>query len=342
MDNFAEKVIQLGQKCLEQVPVLVLGSGASYPHGIGGMRELQLHLVSKMSPASESEAASWQLFLNELKSGKDLETALHDVRLTPPLEAQVISLTRDLILADDQKVFRALVKEEVSFPLTKLIRYLHRTTHSLVSVITTNYDRVAEYAVDAAGIEHATGFSRGYYRRFYGGKQYEGFAQNDKIVEILKVHGSVDWFIDQHGDSVALPDAITAPTSLTPLMVTPGTGKYAVTHEEPFRSIITRSDGAFEKARGVFCVGYGFNDRHIQPKLRKRVLSDAAPVVLLARTLTPNAKGFIQECSHKSWLALEESEAGCRAYFSEQPKGVEVPIALWEFDKFLSEVIGTV
>lgn len=87
-------------------------------------------------------------------------------------------------------------------------------------------------------------------------------------------------------------------------------------------------------------MGYGFNDRHIQPKLRKRVLTEGVPIVILASTLTENARKFILECKHKLFLGAEKSNTGCKAYFPEEPKGVEIPIPLWELDCFLTEVIG--
>lgn len=57
------------------------------------------------------------------------------------------------------------------------------------------------------------------------------------------------------------------PTGYTPLIVPPGKEKYSTTHEEPYRTIIEEADKEFKRAGSFLCIGYGFNDSHIQPKL---------------------------------------------------------------------------
>lgn len=204
------------------------------------MDELKDFLSTNVKAEKGDESTAWESFMGQLQKGIDLETALHTAQLTEQLEAKVIKQTHSLILSEDQKVFRSVLQEKTSFPLTRLIRHLARTTHPTISIVTTNYDRIAEYASDAAEIAHTTGFSHGYLRRFHSINEYAGVTGLSKVVEILKVHGSIDWFIDPQGNAMALPDSADIPSSFSPLLVTPGTGKYAATHEEPFRSIITR------------------------------------------------------------------------------------------------------
>jgi hypothetical protein len=123
-------------------------------------------------------------------------------------------------------------------------------------------------------------------------------------------------------------------------LVTPGTGKYLVTHDEPFRTIISRSDAAFASARSALCVGYGFNDRHIQPKLTNRILKEKVPIVILARSLTPKTKEFLAQCKNPHYLALEMSGSGSRAFHAGCPGGVELPEPIWEFGAFVEAVAG--
>jgi hypothetical protein len=267
MSDPIEDIVKLAQKCIEQVPVIVLGSGASRQFGISGMTELQNHLLKHVKPLNPADAKLWGDFTTELGHCNDLELALHRVQLSPSLEAEVVKLARQVILQDDQAVFRKLLDGKLELPFTALLRHLLRSTHTSVSVVTTNYDRLAEYAADSTGVEHTTGFSHGYYRSFDGMPSENHKIRALRHVEVLKVHGSVDWFQDTNGTVLCLPDGVDTPSSLSPLLVTPGTSKYLATHEEPFRTIITRSDAAFADARAVLAVGYGFNDRHIQPKL---------------------------------------------------------------------------
>lgn len=337
MSDPTEQVIKLAQKCVGQIPVVVLGSGASAQYGIGGMGALKDHLLASIKPADANENGAWILFSTELAKTGDLEMALYNVRLPSALEAQVVSSTRDMVLRDDLTVFQNLVQGKVEFALSALLKYLLRTTHLKIQVVTTNYDRIAEYACDVANATFDTGFRGGYLQAFQPG---DDLKFGGKVVEILKVHGSLDWFIDEHQSVIALPDYIKAPKSYSPLLVTPGTGKYFVTHEEPFRTIITRSDAAFASARSALCVGYGFNDRHIQPKLTNRVLKEKVPIVILARELTPRTKEFLDQCKHPNYLALEMSGNGSRAFCSDHPAGVDLPEPIWDFGNFVEAVAG--
>jgi hypothetical protein len=341
MGNPVEEAVKLAQRCIEKVPVIVLGSGASRPFGISGMPELQAHLMKQVNPASAGDAQLWAEFTSELARCGDLELTLHNVRLSPSLEAEVVNQTRRLVLRDDLRAFEDLLAGQAEFPVSTLLRHLFRSTHSSVTVVTTNYDRLAEYAADVEGLENTTGFTHGYFRSFGTLTAPNQPSRGSRVVEILKVHGSVDWFQDAHGTALCLPDSAHIPPSFVPLMVTPGTGKYLATHEEPFRTIITRSDAAFANARAVLTVGYGFNDRHIQPKLTNRVLRQQVPLLVLARTLTRSARSFLAQCKHSSFLALEADGANTRAHCLAHPSGLDLPgTNLWEFGKLLADTIG--
>ena len=106
------------------------------------------------------------------------------------------------------------------------------------------------------------------------------------MVDIWKVHGSIDWFRGQDDSIYSLPSIILPPEGYKPAIVTPGIDKYRQTHEEPFRTIITGADAAIEAGNSFFCVGYGFSDEHIQPKLVDRCKRQGKSIVVLAKKLT--------------------------------------------------------
>jgi hypothetical protein len=334
-----DDILKLGQKCLERVPVTVLGSGASLAHGVGGMGDLQTHLLKTVIPEAD-EVIIWDRFKSALADTSDLEKALHQVQLTEPLEQRVVGATREMVIGGDRGLLDQLVKGQVNLPHSRLFRHLLNSTHTRLSVVTTNYDRLAEYAADAGGIIHSTGFAGAYVRSFESGRLTSPVPQGTRQVDILKVHGSLDWFMDDDQNSFALPDDLIAPATHKPLMVTPGTGKYLATHMEPFRSIIACSDNAFASARSILCVGYGFRDMHIQPKLTKRAANERVPVVVLARTLTPEARAFLRLCKHATVLGLEQSGGGSTAYTSAAPDGIKLDRPIWRFDEFLRSTIG--
>jgi len=331
-----EAAIQLGQKCLEATPVIVLGSGASMPYGVGGMTELRNHLLATVNPTPDDKA-TWDSFTDQLKKhNSDLESALQAVTLSDSLLDQVVRRTREMILQDELLLADKVLAREVRLTLTRLFNHLFNSTHHTLSVVTTNYDRLSEYAADVARVNHYTGFSGSYFKFFDNAAKNPRASAKQRTVEVWKVHGSLDWFKDQDGLAVALPCDVAFLHKLTPLIVTPGVTKYAATHQEPFRSIMQNSDAALVAARSFLCIGYGFRDEHIQPKLIERVQRDSIPIVVLARTLSDSARAFLAKCKHTGYLALEQAGTSTRAFFHGNATGIDIPnSSLWEFDTFL-------
>ena len=335
-------LLQIAQKCIESFPVLILGSGASAPHGVRGMRELKDHLLDLLTPLYDTNDA-WRQFVAALNETDDLEAALQRVQLPDDILASVTRATRSCILEDDSTVFERLALRQLALPLTRLYKHLLRSTNHTLSVVTTNYDRLAEFAADSAKLAWYTGFSRGLLR-FFGPRNVtrQRTATENRTVEIWKVHGSVDWFMDTDSIAVGLPYDDGFPSALTPLLVTPGSIKYEATHQEPFRTIIANADTAIANARSYLCIGYGFNDTHIQPKLVERVRDHTTPIVILTRTMRQPAKDFLGKCKKAPFLALEQVDTATRVYSSQSPDGYELPNCdLWQLDKFLDAVIGT-
>ncbi|WFU71330.1 hypothetical protein [Bradyrhizobium sp. CB2312] len=104
------------------------------------------------------------------------------------------------------------------------------------------------------------------------------------------------------------------PAGYSPLMITPGIDKYRLTHGEPFRTILGCSDAALENARAYFCVGYGFNDEHLQTKLIERCDRDSVPLVVITKELTTSARTFLGGGRCRRYLAIEEGTMGARLH----------------------------
>ncbi len=336
-----ETVIQLAQKCLQESPVIVLGSGHSAAYGISGMGGLKSHLLANVKPGpTTQEQEAWNGLKVALQTD-DLETALQKVAIPASLLADVIHQTRGLILSEDLAVFERIATGETTPALVRLYRHLFNSTNHSLSVVTTNYDRIAEYAADLAHFCHYTGFTGHHLGFFDSVDDARRRLINGRLVEVWKVHGSLDWFADSRGVVIALPGRIEPPKGLTPLLVTPGSTKYEATHQEPFRSIMHHADAALVSGRSYLCVGYGFNDIHIQPKLVERVRHQSTPLVILARTLTNSARTFVAESCKSSFLAFERADTATRVYSQEHPEGIELPsTSLWQLDRFLDATIG--
>lgn len=337
-----EDVASLCQKCVHKSPVIVLGSGASVPHNIRGMTELASYLREAVAPDDGEETKAWAKIDQSLAAGDHLEAALEKNTLPNSLVQKVVRSTWDFIAGDDYALFQAALGGNTGFPLTTLFSGLFRSTSKNIDVITTNYDRVVEYAADHGGYITANGFRPGYMRRADGAENltFRQGATKAKTVTVWKVHGSLDWFIDPAGGVISLPLMKDLPEGLTPLIVTPGVSKYQRTHEEPFRSAIHGADRVLKSASGVICVGYGFRDNHIHPKLVTRCKIHDVPILVVARTLTKEAIDFLKVNGGRHFAALEKHENGTTVYTRDHIDGVVIPdVSYWEFPE-LNKLIG--
>ena len=220
-----EIAIEIGQDCLKASPVIVLGSGASVPAGIPSMADLATHLI-EFKPhkgLSGHDHESWHQFVSRLQC-QDLESALASSSISESLSDLVIEQTWTLIKDADVKVFNRLIADRGLLPLGRLYSHLFKSTHRTATVVTTNYDRLAEYAADAAGYCHYTGFTHGYLRRRQATQSRISFVQSNRraqTVDIWKVHGCLDWFIDNSEQVVGVVSAKSVPAGCRPAIVIP-------------------------------------------------------------------------------------------------------------------------
>lgn len=343
MASEIEQVAKLAQEIVNasSQPTLVVGSGLPAAYGVRGMSGLADHLVAEIKP-EDGETQVWSDFRKALEK-VDLEQALQRVAMPDGLHSRVLQCTRDVIAKDDLAVLRRVIDQKVRLSLSKLFTHMFNSTHRVVHVITTNYDRLIEYAADDAGFIHDTGFSPGYLRKrdINWAAALKRVQDGPRIVEITKVHGSVDWYADQTRIVRAISTVPEEMPSLSPLIVTPGTRKYQDTHDEPYRSMMQRADDCLRRATGFLCIGYGFNDQHIQPILIERAVQEQVPVVVLARKLTPNARDLVIKRCTGSYLAMECDGNGTRVFSSDWPDGKTIAdCSLWDLYGFIETLIN--
>ena len=338
-----ERVLELGQGCLQRTPTIILGSGASVPYGIPGMWPLGQHLRGSNLPSTcnaPEDVDTWRAFLDTVQR-EDLESALTHVHVTGQVLAHIVNTTWRYLNRADLQVFFRVVSDRRCMALTRLFEYLFNSTHQEIDVVTPNYDRIAEYAAEAAGYMAYTGFgfqcvaaraTNPHPKVFAGGRQL-------RTVNVWKVHGSFGWFADNLGRLVSLPPLTDIPEELTPVIVTPGIEKYRRTHDEPFRSVMQRADDAVRQARAFICVGFGFNDPHLQPLITERCGSPDVPLVLITKQVSETAHSILKSGRYLRYLAIEECQGGSRIYANEFPDGVElIGPSLWSLDEFLNSM----
>jgi hypothetical protein len=335
MTNCFEEISKEAQKYLSEGTVIILGSGASVSYGLPSMIELGNELVASVKP-TEHNALLWERFIKEFEVCHDVEKALNLVQLSEDLLDQITRVTWRYIGFWDLKLYQELLENVTSLALTRALQFFLRVANPQISVVTTNYDRIAEYASNIAGAHVYTGFSPGWIQQ----SSSQSWSKARRQVKLWKVHGSLDWFEREDGEIIGIPLSTQIPSGLRPVVVTPGITKYQHTHREPFRSVIAQADQALSSAGSFLCIGYGFNDEHIQPKLIARIHRYNVPVVVLTYKLTDAARKLLLTTPCRRYLLIEACDSGSRAYSTQYPQGTELPgRIIWQLDNFLETIL---
>lgn len=342
MPSELETICALAQGYLSKAPTLVIGSGASAAYGVGGMDTIRDHLLGIDGTAVPGASPDlWGTFAGALRQ-EGLEGALDAVTLADDTVQWLVSKVRARIVDGDRQVFAKLIVGNKSvLHLGRLFRHLFQSTVRRISVVTTNYDNLCEYAADMSGYTFNVGFPRGHIRLWDSGDSQAPVQRPNRLVDVWKVHGSIDWYINGKGEVLSL-DSQSVPDGLSPLIITPGTSKYLRSHEEPFRTILASADQCLSESAAYLCVGYGFRDRHIEPKLVQRI-RQGTPIMVLAKNLTPQARTLVLNGQCRNYLVVEcspSNQANSIAYFPGHDEGVEVPErCLWDLGGLLDSVL---
>lgn len=146
-------------------PVIVLGSGASISYGIASMWEIQKRLKVLFGAHDYSHKESKDAvakFMDNLSKGMGLEEALLHVSMPEEVETDIVDEVWKLIAGQDYDVFKRVLNGE-KIDLKRLFEYLiYMRPDTILNVVSTNYDKIAEYAASQAGAYINTGFASTY------------------------------------------------------------------------------------------------------------------------------------------------------------------------------------
>ena len=276
-------------------PVIVLGSGASVSYSIPSMGILANELKDffKANPYHDKIADdSVKRLIELLDSGMGLEAVLLDIKVPERVETDIVNVVWKVILKSDAQVYeRFLGGEDIN--LKQLFDYIiYGDPSKTLNVVSTNYDRIAEYAACQTNAYINIGFTHGLMGKLKDNimsnppkteKDYTGF------INILKVHGSLDWY--RKDDTIYnIPNSSKNPLGFTPCIVTPGTNKYERTQQEPHRQLLSAVDKIFEGTQNYLCIGYGFNDKHVQEMLLKYAKRRKAKILIVTKEITDSIR----------------------------------------------------
>jgi hypothetical protein len=327
--------------------VTVIGSGLSCAEGLPGMVALATELSIKVPTAiSEADKGTWESIEASLATD-GLEGALLKHPPTEGIESAIIQFSFAFVLAKEQEAIAACVTGNRKLKIAYLLPHISAATPKIARIITTNYDRLIEFAIEAEG----WGVDTMMVGRYWGKHDPELSSKlmiRDVLpgnkgavrliyrnhVKLFKPHGSLDWFMA--GDT-----PMTSSMGLTsdPLIITPGVGKYKKGYGQPFDAHRDRGNVAIDSASSILCIGYGFNDDHLQTHLSPK-LKGGAKALLLTRDLSANARTVVAQSPNCTALVNSADAANPGTIVVRGSTEVLIPdVEWWDVENFVKGVL---
>ena len=97
--------------------------------------------------------------------------------------------------------------------------------------------------------------------------------------------------------------------------------------------MIEEADKEFRKAGSFLCVGYGFNDSHIQPKLITQIKNGGKPIVVITKGATRECLRLVADADVKKYLILEADGTQTKVISNEDEYIVQD--CVWSLDNFM-------
>lgn len=297
-----EDIFRTIQEYITDVPLMLIGTGASIPVGIPGMNELANYLQDKLDSKYSSDT-NWCDISDRLRNGIDLESALTSYHLEKELLDDIKKYTWELVTTADLRLFYEKVLFGKKLPLSTLLFKLLQPNPHRLDILTTNYDRYIEYCCDQINVRIDNRYRGMYFKRTNSDE-----LNKKNIINLLKVHGSLDSFIDEKtNESISIPLQNKIPNGFMPEIITPGSDKYKAILVSTSREILHTADSLIDKASNFLCIGYGFNDSQIQEKIITKIKS-GTPIVVVTKTLTDEALNIINSNSRNYAVIMDGKE----------------------------------
>lgn len=329
--------------------VTIIGSGLSCAEGLPSMSVLANELCAKIpTMITAGDLPIWNAIKVHLDAGDGLEIALHKAATNDSVEDAILSVTADFVLSKELAAIEACLNAGRQLKLSSLLPHLSAANPKVASIITTNYDRLIEFAAERAGWGVDTmmvGRYWGFYDPVASDKSFVQSVINGpkktlrlhyrNRVRLFKPHGSLDWY-SSNGSVVASVMPLTGPR----LIITPGVGKYRKGYHQPFDAHREQGNAAIDNASAVLCIGYGFNDDHLQTHLLAR-LAEGTRGLLLTWELSANAQEALKQSPNLMALSCHADKAVPGTVVTTAAGSNLIPdVNWWDVEEFVKGVLS--
>jgi hypothetical protein len=152
-----------------------------------------------------------------------------------------------------------------------------------------------------------------------------------KTVRLYKPHGSISWLTTDEGPVEVLNDV----SAVERAIVVPGPSKYQdALVNTLFDAMRTEMNVVLSGAQALLCIGFGFNDDHLQGVIKHRLAAEM-PTIIITRDPTPNIEQLLRE--HPHVIALFKSNDGSVCHWNGST--LQSPEPLWQLDDFLKKFL---
>ena len=314
-EEIRENIFKIVQNFLKNPPLIVWGSGATISFGLPSMWSLNEELKEKIK---DFDTTNENL---EIELGKEKYQAQ-----IPEIKKVIWGKVND---ADVLVLERIISNKTGDFNgIKSMIDKFIETHPKVVNIVTTNYDRVLEHIMSYHNFPYTDGFN---------GKTLSIFDEtkfkNKEIVNLIKVHGSLNWFdVD---DEIRFLPSIS--NDENPKIIAPGNNKYKEAYSSPYRELIQKADDLIKKASSFLVVGFGFNDEHLTPKIKAKI-KKGTPIVLITKTVSDSSYEELKNA--EKYILFEDNENGkTKVTYKENSTDDKTEIILdgdlWQLNNFM-------
>lgn len=320
------------QQYLSSVPLVLIGSGNSCANGIPGMFYLADELRRTLNDEFKNDP-NWNKFIQNLDKGNDLEKSVSEISFSPQLVDAITLCIWGAINSYDLELFSRLIEGTSTIGLAPLVKKMLKAHPQSLDIITTNYDRLIEYSCDLQGININSSTV---------GKYLQSITANPPkckgTVNLLKIHGSLDWFENSKGQLIAIPLQQSIPKGFRPKIITPGDLKFRKILHPPFREILGQMDILINSANSFLCIGYGFNDEQIQEQIFSRTMQDK-PIVVITKSLPDQVIEQVKKHS-KRYAIILEGDNPAKSIVQTDRGNIEIDSKIWCIDEFTEKILS--
>ncbi len=334
------------QQHLSDGLVIIAGSGLSCAEGLPGMQELAEHLCNEFRGKFTGADAEMWISASKLIATEGLESALIKIPPTPNVESAIVSTVSNIISVHERSIICNIFLGSHILRLTRLLKYIVKPEKYL-PIITTNYDRLVEIAVEEAGLGVNTMFVGHFSGKLDKNESLYRFCRSAKLIGrkvrlttqlhalVCKPHGSLDWY-SRNGIPVSYTGDLL---NCERLIITPGQNKYRNGYNSPFDIHLSQANSDIDKASRFLIIGYGFNDDHLQTHLIPNI-KNGKDTLILTYSLSEKARCLALE--NRNVISIEHADMDGTSGSSVIVDKVEnffPGIEIWDVNSFIEEVL---